>query len=167
MEWLGIAIGFFGVASLTLDDNLRANPIGAIVLLTAAASWSFGSILSRRISLPAGFMGFAVEMLTGGGFLLLLGFIRGERLPASPTSQAVLAWLYLVLFGSLLAFSAYMYLLDNVTPTLATSYAYVNPMVAVLLGSVLAGEQITAFGILGMLVILFSVAVLTFSRRRV
>jgi drug/metabolite transporter (DMT)-like permease len=165
-EWLGIAVGFLGVASLSLDENLRTNPVGAIALLIAAASWAFGSILSRRISLPPGPMGFAAEMLTGGGFLLLMGFIRGERISTIPTTQALLAWLYLIFFGSLLAFSAYMYLLSRVRPALATSYAFVNPMVAVVLGSLIADERITAFGLIGMAVILISVGVITLSRRR-
>jgi drug/metabolite transporter (DMT)-like permease len=165
-EWFGISIGLLGVAALTMDDNLQANPLGALAILIAAISWSFGSIFSRRISLPSGGMGFATEMLTGGSFLILLGVLRGERMPASPSIQAGMAWVYLVFIGSLLAFSAYMYLLDNVSPTLATSYAYVNPMVAVLLGNVLAGEQITTFGIFGMVVILISIGIISFSRQR-
>jgi drug/metabolite transporter (DMT)-like permease len=166
-EWLGIAIGFMGVAALSRDDSFQANPIGAVAILVAAASWAFGSMLSRRVSLPSGPMGFASEMLTGGGFILLLGLFRGERLPAEPTTQAWVAWVYLVFIGSLLAFSAYMYLLDRVRPTVATSYAYVNPMVAVVLGSVVAGEQITSFGLIGMAVILFSVGIITLGRKRV
>lgn len=166
IEWLGVAIGFLGVASLSLDDNLKANLVGAVAILSAAALWSFGSILSRQISLPSGSMGFAAEMLAGGGFLILLGIIREERISAMPTTQALLAWLYLVSFGSLLAFSAYMFLLGRVRPALATSYAYVNPMVAVVLGSVLVGEKITIFGLVGMAVILVSVGVLTYGRMR-
>ena len=165
-EWLGIAIGFLGVAALSLDDNLQTNPIGAIAILIAAGSWAFGSIFSRRVSLPSGAMGFATEMLTGGGFILLLGLIRGERISAAPTTQAWAAWVYLVFIGSLLAFSAYMYLLDRVRPAVATSYAYVNPMVAVVLGSLLADEHITPFGLVGMAVILFSVGIITLGRRR-
>ena len=165
-EWLGIAIGFLGVAALSLDDNLQTNPIGAIAILIAAGSWAFGSIFSRRVSLPSGAMGFAAEMLTGGGFILLLGLIRGERISAAPTTQAWAAWVYLVFIGSLLAFSAYMYLLDRVRPAVATSYAYVNPMVAVVLGSLLADEHITPFGLVGMAVILFSVGIITLGRRR-
>jgi drug/metabolite transporter (DMT)-like permease len=166
-EWLGIVIGLLGVGALSLDDNLQANPIGAIAILIAAASWAFGSIFSRRVSLPSGSMGFAAEMLTGGGFILLLGLIRGERISSEPTTQAWIAWIYLVFIGSLLAFSAYMYLLKRVRPAVATSYAYVNPMVAVLLGSRLAGEIITPIGLIGMAVILFSVGIITWGRRRV
>ena len=166
IEWLGITVGFLGVAALSLDDNLQANPIGAIAILMAAASWAFGSILSQRLSLPSGPMGFAAEMLAGGGFLIVLGTLRGERISAVPSTQAALAWIYLVFIGSLVAFSAYMYLLARVRPALATSYAYVNPMVAVLLGSALADEQITVYGLIGMAVILTSVGVISFGRSR-
>jgi len=165
-EWVGILIGFLGVALLTLDENLKTNPIGAISLLIAAASWAFGSMLSRRISLPKGPMGFAAEMLAGGSILILAGLIRGERIDMAPTTEAVLAWIYLVFFGSLLAFSAYMYLLGRVRPALATSYAYINPMVAVTLGFLFAEEQITPFALIGMAVILSSVGIISFAQKQ-
>ena len=92
-EWFGIAVGFLGVAILSFDKSLQANPLGAVLLLVAAASWAFGSVLSRRLDLPEGPMGFAIEMLSGGGMLILAGFIRGERISTIPTTQAVLAWL--------------------------------------------------------------------------
>ncbi len=165
-EWIGLGVGFLGVGLLYLDHNLKANPLGAIALLIAAASWAFGSILSRHLSLPSGPMGFAAEMLTGGTLLTLLGLIGGERIAGPISGEAVLAWLYLIIFGSLVAFSAYMYLLSRVRPTIATSYAYVNPVIALGLGISLAGEQITAFGLGATAMILISVVLIALGRAR-
>ena len=157
-EWIGIGIGFIGVILLSLDGNLRASPIGALALLIAMWSWATGSFLSRRLQLPKGPMGFAAEMLCGGTFLLLLSWLRGEQLHGAPTAQALWAWLYLVFFGSLIAFNAYMYLLSRVRPALATSYAFVNPVIALFLGVVLAEEQVTGFAYMAVVLVLLGIA---------
>lgn len=164
-EWIGIGIGFIGVIMLSLDGNLRASPIGAITLLIAMWSWSSGSFLSRRLQLPAGPMGFAAEMLTGGTFLLILSRLRGEHLSGPPTAQAVWAWLYLVCFGSLIAFNAYMYLLSRVRPVLATSYAFVNPVIALFLGVALAGEHVTGFAYVAVIFISTGIAFIMLKRQ--
>lgn len=163
-EWLGLVAGLLGVVLLNLESNLRANPLGAMVLLAAPASWAFGSVLSKRLALPAGAMGFAAEMLAGGAILLILGLLRGERISTPVTAESIIAWLYLVFLGSLITFSAYMYLLKRVSITVATSYAYVNPVIAVLLGVALAGEQISGTGIVAMLVILGAVVLILFGQ---
>lgn len=165
-EWVGLLVGFAGVALLTLGSNLRATPLGAIALLVAPLCWAFGSILSRRLVLPAGSMGFAAEMLCGGCVLIVLGLLRREHLLGPIVASAVWAWLYLVVVGSLGAFSAYMYLLKHVRPTLATSYAYVNPVIAVGLGVGLGGEKVTSLSYLAMVVILVGVILVAVGRER-
>ncbi len=150
LEWLGIAVGFAGVGLLNLGGNLRASPTGALVLLLAAASWSFGSMWSRRLPLPDGLMSSAAQMLAGGALLLILGAALGEHMHAWPTAKALGALAYLIVFGSFLGFSSYLYLLNTVRPALATSYAYVNPLVAVALGVLLAGERVAFVELLAM-----------------
>lgn len=150
---------------MNLEGNLQANPIGVLALTFATVSWAFGSVWSGRLSLPAGLMASAAEMLAGGVMLMALSLVLGEPLP-HPTGRSVLALAYLIVCGSLIAFSAYGYLLRRVRPTLATSYAYVNPVVAVILGVSLASEPIGGIGIVAMLVILAGVALVMMSRER-
>ena len=133
-EWWGIALGLGGIVLLNLGANLQASPLGAALLLLASASWALGSVWGKRLDLPAGAMAPAAEMLAGGTVLALGSLLSGERLQHWPTPEGWLALLYLVVFGSLVAFSAYLYLLKTVRPAVATSYAYVNPVVAVGLG---------------------------------
>jgi drug/metabolite transporter (DMT)-like permease len=156
-EWAGLFLGLLGVGILNLEGNFRASPIGAAVLLGAAMVWSFGSILSKRLTLPSGLMSSACQMLCGGLFMALSGLLIGERLSAAPPLRSVVAFLYLVVFGSLVGFSCYLWLLERVRPALATSYAYVNPVVAVILGTAFAGERLGRSGLLGMAVILSGV----------
>jgi len=166
LEWLGLGLGLVGVAMLNLEGNLQANPLGAAAVLFATVSWAFGSILSRHISLPSGLMGAAAEMLAGGAILFGISLIFGETISHFPSEVALWALAYLIVFGSLVAYSAYTYLLSHVRPVLATSYAYVNPVVAVALGVGLAGEQITAIGIVAMAVILVAVALVVLGREQ-
>ena len=154
LEWVGLALGFGGIVLLNFEGNLQANPLGAAAVLFAAISWSLGSALSRRIDLPAGLMGSGAEMFSAGLMLALISLGLGERMAALPSPVALAAYLYLIVFGSVVAFSAYGFLLGHTRPALSSSFAYVNPVVAVLLGVGLAGEQISAPGLLGMAVIL-------------
>ena len=163
-EWLGLGLGFVGVILLNLENGLRANPLGAGALVLATMSWAFGSTLSRRVSLPSGLMGSAAEMLVAGALISVLSFASGEQLHAVPSERSVLALIYLIVFGSLVAYSAYVFLLARVRPTLATSYAYVNPVVAVALGVGLAGERITVLGLVAMVVILAGVVLVLAAR---
>jgi len=165
LEWVGLAVGFVGVILLNLENGLRANPLGAGVLIMSAMSWAFGSTLSTRLELPGGLMSSAVEMLVAGVVTLTLSLGIGERLHSAPSESAWLALIYLIIFGSLVAYSAYMYLLRHVRPTLATSYAYVNPVVAVALGAAIAGEAITWLGVAAMVVILAGVAFVLAARK--
>nr|WP_184592309.1 drug/metabolite exporter YedA [Pseudomonas nitritireducens] len=160
LEWAGIALGLFGIVLLNLGSNLQGSPAGAALIIFAAATWAFGSVWSRRLDLPAGAMASAVEMLVGGGVLLLGSLLSGERLEQMPSAAGWGALAYLVVFGSIIAFSAYMYLLANVRPAAATSYAYVNPAVAVMLGVVFAGEHIGLAESLAMAVIISAVVLI-------
>jgi drug/metabolite transporter (DMT)-like permease len=165
-EWTGLMLGFGGIVLLYIHGDLRAHPGGAILLLLSAASWSFGSVLSQRLTLPSGMMSSALQMFSGGLLVLFVGFVSGEHLPAHPSIRSVAALIYLAIFGSLLGYTAYTYLLRHVSPPLATSYSYVNPALAVLLGIWLAGETITATGILAMLTILAGVILVIAGQRR-
>jgi drug/metabolite transporter (DMT)-like permease len=161
-EWLGIAIGFCGVALLASGAGLAGQPEGILALCVAITCWSFGSILSQtRLKLAPGAMGFASEMLAGGAFLMAVSWLRGETVVLPLDAKAVIAWVYLVTVGSMLAFSAYMYVLSKVPPAMASSYAYVNPVIAVALGVGLAGESITLRETVAMAIILGSVVLMT------
>ncbi len=164
IEWVGLVLGFVGVLFLNFENGVWANPIGAIALLLAPMCWALGSALSSRVALPAGLMASATQMMIGGVFLLGLGLLLGERITHVPTSHALVSMVFLIFFGSLVAFSAYGYLLRHVRPALATSYAYVNPAVAVGLGVLLAGEHITMIGVLAMVVILVGVGLVSLGR---
>ena len=143
-ELLGLVVGFSGVVVLRWGGALTA-PLGGIVAIACApAAWALGSVSSRRLPLPKGLMATAAQMLTGGAVMGVLGLAHGERIHAWPQPSALWAWLYLVVLGSLVAFSAYGYLLRTVRPALATSYAYVNPVVALAIGAVLGNEPFGA-----------------------
>ncbi|QEY61228.1 drug/metabolite exporter YedA [Metapseudomonas lalkuanensis] len=160
LEWAGILLGLIGIGLLNLGSNLQASPLGAVLIIFAAAAWSFGSMWSKNLKLPAGPMASAVEMLAGGFALLAGSLLSGERMVAAPTLAGWGALAYLIVFGSIIAFSSYLYLLKNVRPAAATSYAYVNPVVAVLLGIAFAGETIGLEEGLAMLVIIGAVVLI-------
>jgi drug/metabolite transporter (DMT)-like permease len=140
LEWFGMGIGLVGVALLSLEHGFQANPITLIVFL-GPACWALGSIWSQHVPMPKGMMASALEMLSGGLVLGVIGLLLGEDLPTRPILTATLSLAYLAVFGSLLAYSAYLFLLERVRPALATSFAYVNPVVALGLGLIL-GEPI-------------------------
>ncbi len=164
-EWYGLIVGFAGLILLNVSHGLSAsNQLGTLVLLIAPICWAFGSILSQHLTLPKGAMGSAAELLCGGAVLLLVGFGSGERITHIPAAPALWAMLFLIVGGSLVAFTAYGYLLSHVRPALATSYAYVNPVVAIGLGVLFASEKITLPAILATLVILSGVVLVTLGR---
>lgn len=164
VEWAGVAIGLVGIVLLNTGHNLVGNPLGAVLILIASLSWAFGSVWSARLPLPKGPMAGAAEMLIAGGVLLLAGHLHGEQLTGTPSTRSLLALGYLILFGSVIAVSAYMYLLKNVRPALATSYAYVNPMVAVLIGISLGGERLSGTEWLALAIILGAVLMVTLGK---
>ncbi len=147
--------------------SVAASPASAACILAATAAWSLGSVLSTtRFALAPGASGFASEMLCGGTLLLVASFALGERPQWRPQPAAVAAWLYLVVLGSLVAFSAYMYLLAHAGAPLASSYAFVNPLIVLLLGNALAGESVTRGEWLTCAVILVAVLLILLARRR-
>jgi drug/metabolite transporter (DMT)-like permease len=165
-EGIGLAIGFAGVIVLNLGSSLSGSSLGAAALLVAAAAWAFGSVWSRRKAMPPGPMNTAAQMLCASVALLIVGFASGEHLPAHPTTRATLAVAYLAVFGSIIAFSAFLYVLRHARPAMATSYAYVNPPVAVLFGVLLAGEHVGPFDLAGMAIILAGVGVITLAKQK-
>ncbi|MDQ3266825.1 MAG: drug/metabolite exporter YedA [Myxococcota bacterium] len=157
-DWLGLGIGASGIALLNLDSNLRGSAVGALLLVLAPVSWALGSVWSRRLPMARGPMGSATQMLSGGVVMLLVGLLF-EPLPTAPTARSLGALAYLAVFGSIIGFSAYGYLLRTVRPAVATSYAYVNPVVALALGVLVAGERITPVAMLGAGVVLLGVVI--------
>ena len=164
LEWLGIVIGLAGIILLNSGGNLNGNPWGAILILIGSVSWAFGSVYGSRIELPVGMMAGAIEMLAAGIVLLAASFLTGEKLTAMPGLSGFLAVGYLAIFGSVIAINAYMYLIRNVTPAIATSYAYVNPVVAVLLGTGFGGERLSSVEWLALGVIIFAVVLVTLGK---
>jgi drug/metabolite transporter (DMT)-like permease len=163
----GIALGFAGVAIL-LDPRGSVDAAGGAVLLVAAAGWSLGTLLTRgrELGLPP-LAAAGMQMLCGGALLLLAAAAGGELLEVrlselSATSISALA--YLVVFGSLLAFSAYVWLVRNTSVSLVSTYAYVNPVVAVLLGSAFLDEDVTAQTVLAGGIVIAAVALIVSAR---
>lgn len=166
-EWVGILVGTAGVVVLSLGEEMQASPLGAVILLLAAASWAFGSAWGRHLPMPKGAMASAAQMLCGGVLLTVASWTRGEAVPRAVSAQAVFALLYLILFGSLIAYSAYLYLFNTVRPALSTSYAFVNPLIALLLGAWLAGEAVGSAEFFALILIMLAVVlVLPLGRRR-
>ena len=158
LELAGMAVGIVGVLLLVRGASFAAAPIGMACIAGATLAWSLGSVLSTaKLPLAPGAAGFASEMLCGGAVLMLISLVLGEQFSWPPEPRAAAAWAYLVVFGSLIAFSAYLYLLGHASPAMATSYAFVNPVIALLLGVALANEAVTAGEWLACGVILFGV----------
>ena len=170
----GLCIGTTGICVLIGAGELRraANSplIPAISLLGACFSWALGSLYSKRAALPKSvFLSTAMQMICGGLALTVAALIVGElgRLNvAAITLRSWLSWGYLVIAGSLIAFTCYVWLLQNTTPTLVATYAYVNPIIAVLLGVFLAGEQFSSNSAVAAGLIIAAVMLITTGRAR-
>ncbi|GAT67905.1 EamA family transporter [Planomonospora sp. ID91781] len=165
----GVLIGFGGVAGLSLaGGDAASDGAGIVIILLASVSWSVGSFLSARIPMPANpFSASAVEMAAGGAGLLLTGLTLGERLdPAAVSGRSWTALAYLVVMGSLVAFTSYVWLLGNAPISLVSTYAYVNPVVAVALGALVLSEPVTGSMVAAGLVIVVGVALVVSTERR-
>jgi drug/metabolite transporter (DMT)-like permease len=170
----GLVLGFGGLALLIGPGALlgagRIDPAGALVVVGGSLSWSIGSLYSRRAPRPPGAsLGTGMQMLAGGALLLLLAVLAGEpaRLDLAAVSlRSALSVAYLIVFGSIVAYSAYIWLLRVVSPARVATYAYVNPIVAVLLGWTLAGEALTLRMAVAALVIVLGVALITLEKAR-
>lgn len=169
---LGVGLGFVGVILLLWPGEssglLNVNPWGAGALIFATLAWAFGSIYSRYAPLPsAPLIGSAVEMMIGGAALFTLGTITGELGRVELAAISLRSWLglaYLIVFGSLIGFSAYTWLLQVAPTSLVSTYAYVNPLVALMIGALLGNEVLSPRTLLAAAVILGSVALTTTAR---
>lgn len=166
LEWTGIVIGIGGVALLNLGSELRGSLMGMVCLVVAPLAWAWGSVWSRDQDLPTPFMSAAGQMLCSGVWMLLASLLLVERFHSVPPLDSTLAVVYLALMGSIVGFTAYVWLLHHVRPALATSYAYVNPAIAVLLGTVVLQERFDADTWIAMAVILASVVLVTRAPKR-
>ena len=166
---IGVLLGFVGIAVLA-NPHGSAQIVGLIFLIASSVLWSFGSFVQGRLDLPRDpFVVTAWEMSMGGLALLLVGLLRGEvgDQPISGiTTEGWLAFGYLTIFGSLLGFTCYVWVLHNAPISLAATYAYVNPAVAVLLGGLIVGEPVTARVVAGGAVVLVAVALVVASESR-
>jgi drug/metabolite transporter (DMT)-like permease len=164
----GVLLGLVGVAILVVPGGLNGtiDPIGALMLFGATLSWALGTFLSPRVSTPRNaLVSTTYQMLAGGVALMVVAPLRGELAqidPATFSAQSLIAFAYLVVFGSLIAYSAYTWLLQNASVSLVSTYAFVNPVVAVLLGALVLAEPITPTIVIGAAVIVVAVAFIVF-----
>jgi drug/metabolite transporter (DMT)-like permease len=162
----GLVLGLAGLGLLIAPGRLagRVDPLGAGVLLLGSFCWAFGSLRARVADLPkSGFLATAMEMLAGGAWLLVFGLATGQAgklTLAAVSARSLFSLGYLIIFGSLIGFTAYIWLLKATTPARVSTYAYVNPVVAVLLGWAFAGEPITLRTFLAAAVIVGAVALI-------
>ena len=172
---IGLVLGFGGVILLVGPGDLGGsgglNPLWAGVLIFAALSWAIGSVYSRNAPLPTTpLLGSGMEMLAGGALLLAASLISKEWAgfqPGNVSFLSLVSFIYLIVFGSLVGFSSYVWLLTKTTTARVSTYAYVNPVVAVFLGYFLAAEQLTLRTLLASSVIVIAVVVITtFKSRR-
>ncbi len=172
--WAGLLLGFGGVAWLAAPWQDPAtgglNRAGVAAILAGCVCWAIGSIYGRHVRAPAEpLAAAAMQMLSGGGALLLTGLVRGELAGLSPAAfspRSGLAFAYLVAVGSLVGFSTFVWLMKHSTPARVSTYAYVNPLVAVLLGWLILGEPVTGRVMVAAAVIVASVAIITSRRGR-
>lgn len=142
IELLGVAFGLSGVFLLHAGGAFEGSLEGLIAIVIAPIGWALGAVLSAKLQQPPGAMGAAVQMVAGGLVMAAVGLALGER-SREITAAASLAFLYLLVFGSFVAFAAFRFLLMNARPALASSYAFVNPVIALLLGALIASEPLT------------------------
>jgi drug/metabolite transporter (DMT)-like permease len=164
-EWLGIAVGLFGVLLLTFDGDIRANPQSVLTQATALCCWAIGTGLSRKLSVAPGLMGSASEMAAGAAVLAVMSVLRGEALPEAVPAAAWGSWAYLALVGSVLAYTAYQHLIKHARPALVTSYSYVNPVVALVLGYAILDERVSPIALVAVVIIMTGVLLMARGRQ--
>lgn len=161
----GLVLGFVGVIVLSLRSTggAHSSALAVFVMVGGTLCWSVGTLLSRHLPLPRPQQASAgLQMLTGGFFLLLLAAAAGEVRHLPPPAilfspRVLLSLAYLIVAGSMISFSAYVWLITHDSPTRVASYAYVNPVIALLLGTIFAGERLTPHEIAGAALVLFGV----------
>lgn len=169
---VGLALGFIGIVVLVGPSELgghdAVSPVGTLVLIFGSLSWAIGSFWSRDADLPSsGLLTTGMEMLGGGVLLLIVGALTGElaKFDAHHVSRASMTGLiYLIAFGSLIGFTSYIWLLDKVSAARLGTYAYVNPIVAVVLGWAIAGEKLSARTAVAAAIVICGVALITIAR---
>lgn len=170
----GLLLGFAGICFLikpdavqgtsTTDDNL----IGAGLVMIANVAWALGTLFSSRLALPAQIISSGLQMLTGGAILLIFSLLVEPVTPMSildAPAKAIGSLGYLIIFGSIIGFSSYAWLARNAPPTLVSTYAYVNPVVAMILGTLFAGEILTAQSLIGAAIVVAGVVLVTLGRK--
>jgi len=168
---VGIVIGLVGILMMTQGQGFGASLGGLLAITAACVSWTLGSVWAvhglpggGKINTAAGFMGAASQMLTGGVVLLIASWAIGETPTWPPQPVALASWVYVVFAGSLISYTAYLVLLERTSPSLATSYTYVNPIVALILGVTLGAEVVTNYEWLAVFVVLCGVVLLMWRR---
>ncbi|HEY4597488.1 MAG TPA: EamA family transporter [Thermoanaerobaculia bacterium] len=169
--FLGLLLGLTGLVLLVRPSSTGGiDPLGVAAVMVASAGWAWGSLHGQRAKLPSSpLLGTAMQMLGGGGLLLLASTLTGEPARfhlAAVSARSLLSLAYLVVFGALIAFTAYVWLLKAAPPVLVSTYAYVNPLVAVFLGWAVAGETITRGTLIAAAVILAGVALISSAQGR-
>jgi drug/metabolite transporter (DMT)-like permease len=170
---VSLLIGFLGMALLVVRPELLAGShvgsLGAIVALTGAFSWAVGTVFTRRVPHPeSNILSAGMQMMCGGGLLLLAAVLTGQAngwSPANISQQSLIAMAFLTLIGSLVGFSCYLFLLSHCPPTQVATYAYVNPIIALILGFFIAGEHFTGRSLIASVVVIGSVASIIMSRK--
>jgi len=171
---IGVFLGILGIALLVFQSQqnvgTQLDPLGLILVLIAATSWAGGSLVSRNATLPKSpYMNLSIQMLSGGSALLIGATLRSEWAQFNVSAVTFNAWLslfYLIFFGSIIAYSAYIWLLKNVDPTWVSTYAFVNPIVAVFLGWLLANESLSSNTLIAAMIIVISIFFMTFTFKR-
>jgi len=171
---LGVALGILGIALLVFQSQQEGithfDPLGFFLILVAAISWAGGSLVSRFAKLPKSpYMNLAFQMLSGGIALFMAATARQEWAQFDINSVTSNAWWslgYLIFFGSIIAYSAYIWLLRNVNPTWVATYAFVNPVVAVFLGWILAKESLSINALIAAAIIVVSILFMTLSFKK-
>jgi len=169
---VGLILGFIGIVVLVGPGNIGGHgdvrPIGAVVLILGSLSWAIGSFYSRDAELPqSGLLTTGMEMLGGGGLLLIVSALTGELSHFDihrVSRESAVGLAYLITFGSLLGFTSYIWLLDKVSPARLGTYAYVNPIVAVVLGWAIAGERLSLRTAVAAAIVICAVALITTAR---
>lgn len=167
-SWIGLGLGALGALVLALEGDFSTTPLGALLAFGAPLCWSLGSYASRRLALPAPAMASGAQWFIGGllGVVMAALFEPGAREFAwtQVSATSAMAWLYLVVMGTLVTLNVYLWLLQNTTAALAGSYSFVNPVVALGVGVMLGGEQLTGWVFVAMPLILLALALILYGR---
>jgi drug/metabolite transporter (DMT)-like permease len=164
---LGVGLGLIGIVMMTQGQGFGASLSGLLAVITSCATWTVGSVWAvhglpggAKLTTAPGSMGHASQMLIGGALLLAVSRLIGETPTWPPAPMALACWVYVAIAGSLIGYTAYLILLERTTPALATSYTYVNPVVALILGVTLGQETVSRFEWLAVVIVLCGVVLL-------